>query len=101
MAADPNTIVKEAVDLAISERGEIGIPVAAYLDGKLVVDAWGGLRMKPLGDGRMATRSLRYSPSPKLLRPLRYIFKPSVAWWTTPCPLPTIGPSSARTGKTR
>jgi CubicO group peptidase (beta-lactamase class C family) len=49
MAADPNKIVKEAVDLAISERGEIGIQVAAYLDGKLVVDAWGGLADETTG----------------------------------------------------
>jgi len=43
MAADPNSIVQEAVDAAISERGEIGLQVAAYVDGKQVVDVWGGL----------------------------------------------------------
>jgi CubicO group peptidase (beta-lactamase class C family) len=43
MPAEPNRIVQEAVDVAIGERGEIGLQVAAYLDGKLVVDAWGGL----------------------------------------------------------
>ena len=43
MATDPNSIVQEAVDAAISERGEIGLQVAAYVDGKQVVDVWGGL----------------------------------------------------------
>ena len=42
MAANPNSIVQEAVDAAISERGEIGLQVAAYVDGKQVVDVWGG-----------------------------------------------------------
>ena len=43
MAMDPNEIVQQAVDIAIGERGEIGLQVAAYLDGKPVVDVWGGL----------------------------------------------------------
>src|SRR2546427_4203173 len=43
MAANPNSIVQEAVDVAISERGEIGLQVAAYVDGTQVVDVWGGL----------------------------------------------------------
>jgi len=43
MAADPNNIVQQAVDIAIGERGEIGLQVAAYLDGEPVVDVWGGL----------------------------------------------------------
>jgi len=29
MAADPNSIVQEAVDVAIGERGEIGLQVTA------------------------------------------------------------------------
>ena len=43
MATDPNTIVQDAVDLAISARGEIGLQVAAYLGGERLVDVWGGL----------------------------------------------------------
>src|SRR5437879_9241269 len=43
MAADPHSIVQEAVDAAISERGEVGLQVAAYVDGKQVIDVWGGL----------------------------------------------------------
>ena len=43
MAAGPHNIVQEAVDAAISERGEIGLQVAAYVDGKQVVDVWGSL----------------------------------------------------------
>jgi CubicO group peptidase (beta-lactamase class C family) len=49
MAADPNAIVKEAVDVAISERGEVGLQVAAYLDGDLVVDVWGDLADETTG----------------------------------------------------
>ena len=43
MATNPNRIVQEAVDAAISKRGEIGLQVVAYVDGKQVVDVWGGL----------------------------------------------------------
>ena len=43
MAADPNSMVQEAVDVAISEGGEIGLQVAAYVNGTQVVDVWGGL----------------------------------------------------------
>ena len=49
MAGNPNKIVQEAVDFAIAERGEIGIQVAAYLDGELVVDVWGGLADETTG----------------------------------------------------
>jgi len=42
MAADPNSIVQEAVDVAIGERGEIGLQVTASLDDEPVVDVWGG-----------------------------------------------------------
>ena len=43
MAANPNSMVQEAVDAAIRERGEIGLQVAAYVEGTHVVDVWGGL----------------------------------------------------------
>src|SRR5436853_5320500 len=43
MATNPNSMVQEAVDAAISKRGEIGLQVMAYVDGKQVVDVWGGL----------------------------------------------------------
>ncbi|SEI51342.1 serine hydrolase [Pseudomonas sp. NFACC07-1] len=36
-------IVQKALDHAIGEGGEIGLQVAAYLDGKLVIDAWSGV----------------------------------------------------------
>lgn len=35
--------VKQAIDDAIASGKEIGVQVCAYLDGKLVVDVWGGL----------------------------------------------------------
>ncbi len=43
ITTDPNIIVQQAVDTAIGERGEIGLQVAAYMDGKPVVDVWSGL----------------------------------------------------------
>lgn len=38
-----NAAVKAAIARAIAERGEVGVQVAAYLNGELVVDAWGGV----------------------------------------------------------
>lgn len=38
-----SSLVQHAVDRLIEEGREIGVQVAAYLDGKLVVDVWGGL----------------------------------------------------------
>jgi CubicO group peptidase (beta-lactamase class C family) len=38
-----NAIVGQAIDKAVRDGREIGVQVAAYLDGKLVIDAWGGL----------------------------------------------------------
>ena len=49
MAADPNAVVQKAVDMAIHERGEIGLQIAAYLNGELVVDCWGGLADETTG----------------------------------------------------
>ena len=42
-AAIDAAIVQQALDYATREGGEIGVQVAAYLDGKLVVDAWSGV----------------------------------------------------------
>ena len=49
MATNPKSMVQEAVDAAISKRGEIGLQVVAYLHGKQVVDVWGGLADKTTG----------------------------------------------------
>ena len=49
MNANTNQIVQQAVDIAIGERGEIGLQVAAYLDGEQVVDVWGGLADETTG----------------------------------------------------
>ena len=38
---DANKMVQKALDAAIAEGGEIGLQVAAYLNGELVVDALG------------------------------------------------------------
>jgi CubicO group peptidase (beta-lactamase class C family) len=40
---DPNGDVRELLENLVSSGGEIGLQVAAYLDGRLVVDAWAGL----------------------------------------------------------
>src|SRR2546421_1981986 len=49
MAADPNHVVQVAVDSAINKGGEIGVQVAAYLDGKLAVDVCGGIADQTTG----------------------------------------------------
>ena len=49
MSREPNADVQEAVDAAIKERGEIGIQVAAFLNGKQVIDVWGGLADETTG----------------------------------------------------
>lgn len=38
-----NALVKAAIDRAIVETGEIGVQVAAYAGGRLVIDTWGGI----------------------------------------------------------
>lgn len=38
-----NAVVREAIQKQIKAGKEIGVQVAAYLDGKLAVDTWGGL----------------------------------------------------------
>jgi len=40
---DPNTKVRNVLKCLVQDGGEIGVQVAAYLDGKLVIDAWAGL----------------------------------------------------------
>jgi CubicO group peptidase (beta-lactamase class C family) len=46
---EANRIVQKAVDAAIAEGGEIGLQVAAYLNGELAVDVWGGLADETTG----------------------------------------------------
>jgi len=43
--------VQREIDRAIEERREIGVQVAAYLDGELVIDAWGGQADETTGRG--------------------------------------------------
>jgi CubicO group peptidase (beta-lactamase class C family) len=47
--ADINKIVQAAVDSAIRQSGEVGVQVAAYLKGELVVDVWGGVADETTG----------------------------------------------------
>ena len=48
-ASNITAIVQQALDHATREGGEIGVQVAAYLDGKLVVDAWSGVADQATG----------------------------------------------------
>ena len=43
MKTPANTHVQSAIDAAIASGSEVGLQVAAYHHGKLVIDAWGGL----------------------------------------------------------
>jgi CubicO group peptidase (beta-lactamase class C family) len=50
-----NDRVRRSLEQAIAEKGEIGIQVAAYLHGALVIDCWAGLADRDTGrevDGR-------------------------------------------------
>ena len=49
MSSDANNLVQKAVDAAIDQDGEVGVQVAAYLDGELAVDAWGGVADETTG----------------------------------------------------
>jgi len=62
---EANRVVQKAVDAAIAEGGEIGLQVAAYLNGELAVDVWAAWRMKPPLAESTATRSFRCFPSPR------------------------------------
>ena len=44
-----NRAVQAAVDAAIADKGEIGIQVAAYLRGDLVIDCWAGVADRETG----------------------------------------------------
>ena len=41
--ANLNEIFAQAVDSSIRKHGEVGLHVAIYQDGELVVDTWGGI----------------------------------------------------------
>jgi CubicO group peptidase (beta-lactamase class C family) len=41
--ADPDDAVREVLEGLVASGREVGVQVAAYLDGRLVVDAWAGL----------------------------------------------------------
>jgi len=44
-----NAAVQAEIDRVINEQGEIGVQVAAYVHGELVVDAWGGIADQTTG----------------------------------------------------
>ena len=67
MANDPNAVVQEAIDVAIGERGEIGIQVAAYLGNELAVDVSGGLADER-GYVNRCVNDIRRRPSQPLIQ---------------------------------
>ena len=50
MNTKANAAVQRAIDTALSEHGELGLQVAAYHQGRLVVDAWGGIARPQTGE---------------------------------------------------
>ena len=54
--SEANALVQQAIDEAVRSGREIGVQVAAYRHGELVVDAWGGLADPDAGAKSMATR---------------------------------------------
>jgi hypothetical protein len=40
--AEANTIFQDAVDTVVREKGEVGLQVAAYLDGQMIVNVQAG-----------------------------------------------------------
>ena len=63
MVESSKRIVQDAIDVAIGERGEIGVQVAAYLDSELVIDQWAGWQTRPPINRSMETRSSRCFPT--------------------------------------
>ena len=45
-----NAAVMAAIEHSIAEDGEIGVQVAAYLQGELVIDAWAGIANRDTGE---------------------------------------------------
>ena len=50
MNTKANAAVQRAIDTALSEHGELGLQVTACHQGRLVVDAWGGIARPQTGD---------------------------------------------------
>jgi CubicO group peptidase (beta-lactamase class C family) len=48
-SSDPNAAVKQALQELVDEGPEIGLQVAVYLDGKLVIDTWAGVADEATG----------------------------------------------------
>jgi len=56
---DPNTKVRNVLESLVQDGGEIGVQVAAFLDGKLVINAWAGfadeVSKSPVDSGTLFT----------------------------------------------
>jgi CubicO group peptidase (beta-lactamase class C family) len=49
LRSEANSVFQKAVEGAIREQGEVGLQVAVYHRGELVVDAWGGVADETTG----------------------------------------------------
>src|SRR5690349_7780638 len=68
--ANANSIVQRGIHDAIAQRGEIGLQVAAYLNGKLVVDVCGGMADETTGrtvDGETVVPVFSVTKAPTLV----------------------------------
>ena len=101
MAAEPNKIVQQAVDIAIGERGEIGLQVAAYLDGESVVDVWGGLADETTGKKVTADTLFPVFSVTKAVTAVALHIQAERGLVDYAMPTPINGRSSALTAKTR
>jgi len=69
---DPNRAVRTVLERLVADGHELGLQVAAYLDGQLVIDAWAGLAdeasHRPV-DGESLFTAFALATNPELEEP--------------------------------
>ncbi|MGR7002211.1 serine hydrolase [Yinghuangia aomiensis] len=94
-------LVQQVVDELVESGAELGIQVAVYRHGELVVDAVAGVA-DPASGRPVASDTPFFSASTAKGRPRRWrTSSPSAARWTTTPRSWSSGRSSARTARTR
>ena len=101
MAESPESIVQEAIDVAIGERGEIGLQVAAYLDSELVIDQWGGLADETTGREVDGDTLFPVFSNIKAMTATALHIQAERGLWTTTIRWPNTGPNSESTARTK
>ena len=95
----PLRAVRDAFAANFAERGEVGAAVCVYVDGRPVVDLWGGVADRDTGRGGSRTRSCPSSRRPRA-SPRRASTWPSNAGCSTPTRRsPSYWPEFAANGK--